>query len=268
MFEDQNNPAGTPPTNLPMEPDDMFADLESPEASAGLPEQPNALEAGMLKKAAPPRPSAPTPTPAPRVQPTAPATTEPAPMSYTMREPIVGKIILFVVLAVVLGGLGFGAWWVYNNIYKGGGLQNLLPNGTQQSVPTPPTTTEPEPSTEISPTTTETSTTTNVTTDMTNDSILFGEQLDTDRDGLDDIREKELGTDPENVDTDKDELKDGDEVIIWHTNPLNKDTDGDSFLDGEEVRNGYNPLGPGKLQILPPQTGSTSTNATDTNVNI
>jgi hypothetical protein len=280
MFEDQtNNPAGAPPANLPTEPDDMFAGVEGEEASAA-PEQPNALDAGLLKKtapAAPPRPSAPAPTPAPRIQTTASTPPmEEAQTAYTMREPILGKIILFIVLAAVLGGLGYGAWWVYNNLYKGGALGNMIPAGTEQPATTPPTNTEPAAApttTEGLPETTETATTSNVTSDMNNDSILFGEQIDSDKDGLDDIREKELGTDPNNADTDKDGLKDGDEVIIWHTNPLNPDTDGDGYLDGEEVQNGYNPLGPGKLQILPSQTGSTSTgatstNATGTNVNI
>ena len=85
---------------------------------------------------------------------------------------------------------------------------------------------------------------------MNNDKILFGEAVDSDKDGLDDVREKELGTDAYNADTDSDGLSDGDEVIIWKTNPLNPDTDGDSYKDGQEVRNGYNPLGAGKLIIV------------------
>ena len=48
--------------------------------------------------------------------------------------------------------------------------------------------------------------------------------VDTDGDLLTDEREKELGTDPNNP-----------------------DTDGDGYLDGPEVANGYNPLGEGKL---------------------
>jgi phosphoglycerol transferase MdoB-like AlkP superfamily enzyme len=46
---------------------------------------------------------------------------------------------------------------------------------------------------------------------------------DSDHDGLSDMREQALGTDP-----------------------YNPDTDGDGFSDGEEVMNGFNPLGPGK----------------------
>ncbi len=49
------------------------------------------------------------------------------------------------------------------------------------------------------------------------------------------------------IDSDRDGLTDGDELNIWMTNPNIPDTDGDGFSDGDEVRNGYNPLGAGKL---------------------
>jgi hypothetical protein len=47
---------------------------------------------------------------------------------------------------------------------------------------------------------------------------------DADNDGLTNIQEEQLGT-----------------------NPTNPDTDGDGFKDGDEVKAGYNPNGPGKL---------------------
>jgi len=70
--------------------------------------------------------------------------------------------------------------------------------------------------------------------------------IDSDQDGLPDVRETELGTDPRNADTDGDGLTDGDEVLKYGTNPLNADTDGDGYPDGTEVKNGYSPLGPNK----------------------
>jgi hypothetical protein len=72
-------------------------------------------------------------------------------------------------------------------------------------------------------------------------------KADPDQDGLTNLQEQQLGTDPNNPDTDADGLTDGQEVTIYKTDPLNPDTDGDGFLDGAEVKAGYNPNGPGKL---------------------
>ncbi|MFO7524771.1 MAG: OmpA family protein [Ignavibacteriaceae bacterium] len=58
---------------------------------------------------------------------------------------------------------------------------------------------------------------------------------DHDGDGLTYREEKELGTDPNNPDTDGDGLWDGDEVRKYYTDPLNPDTDGDGLSDGDEV---------------------------------
>lgn len=58
---------------------------------------------------------------------------------------------------------------------------------------------------------------------------------DKDRDGLTKREELELGTDPNNPDTDGDGLNDGDEVLKYKTDPLKADTDGDGLKDGEEV---------------------------------
>lgn len=93
------------------------------------------------------------------------------------------------------------------------------------------------------------------TDDLADEQILFGEPVDVDADGLDDDREKGLGTDPKHWDSDADQLSDGDEVVIWKTDPLNPDTDGDTYQDGAEVTNGYNPAGPGKI-FEPPVAGA------------
>ncbi|GAB4285988.1 MAG: hypothetical protein Kow0098_00650 [Ignavibacteriaceae bacterium] len=58
---------------------------------------------------------------------------------------------------------------------------------------------------------------------------------DHDMDGLTKREEEELGTDPENPDTDGDGLKDGAEVNTHLTNPVNPDTDGDGLSDGNEI---------------------------------
>ena len=67
---------------------------------------------------------------------------------------------------------------------------------------------------------------------------------DPDRDGLTNLQEFQLGTNPNNADTDGDGLKDGDEVNTYHTNPLLPDSDGDLIPDGVEVQTGTDPLNP------------------------
>lgn len=59
---------------------------------------------------------------------------------------------------------------------------------------------------------------------------------DDDGDGLSNSRENELGTDPNNRDTDGDGLNDGDEVNIYGTAPRSPDTDNDGLLDSEELQ--------------------------------
>jgi len=59
--------------------------------------------------------------------------------------------------------------------------------------------------------------------------------IDTDGDGLIDLDETSLGTDPLDPDSDDDGLNDGDEVNASFTNPLVQDSDADGLTDGAEV---------------------------------
>lgn len=70
---------------------------------------------------------------------------------------------------------------------------------------------------------------------------------DSDGDGLMDLLELEIGSNPQAVDTDLDGLDDYSEVKIYGSNPVKRDTDGDGYDDGTEIENGYNPIGSGKL---------------------
>ena len=67
---------------------------------------------------------------------------------------------------------------------------------------------------------------------------------DDDADGLSNLREAELKTDPKKPDTDEDGLLDGEEVQKYATNPLNIDTDADTVTDGDEITGGTNPNAP------------------------
>ncbi|RKY94040.1 MAG: OmpA family protein [Ignavibacteriae bacterium] len=58
---------------------------------------------------------------------------------------------------------------------------------------------------------------------------------DNDKDGLIKRVELEIGTNPDNPDTDGDGLQDGEEVNNYKTDPLNPDSDADQLKDGEKV---------------------------------
>lgn len=60
---------------------------------------------------------------------------------------------------------------------------------------------------------------------------------DSDNDGLPDVVEYDLGTDPYNIDTDGDGIDDYTEVMLG-LNPLSIDTDGNGVLDGDEDLDG------------------------------
>ena len=65
--------------------------------------------------------------------------------------------------------------------------------------------------------------------------VATGGPLDSDRDGLTDVDEGKWKTNPYDPDTDRDGLKDGEEVFTYKTDPLNPDSDGDLLKDGDEV---------------------------------
>lgn len=62
---------------------------------------------------------------------------------------------------------------------------------------------------------------------------------DSDMDGLTLDQENEIGTNPENSDSDNDGLIDGLEVNQYNTDPLSSDSDGDGLTDNDEIKN-YN----------------------------
>ncbi|MCX6780146.1 MAG: hypothetical protein NT034_03135 [Candidatus Magasanikbacteria bacterium] len=260
MFDDQQNADGVP-GNLPMEPVDMFAgtekDLPADEMPPEFPQTPNALSAGLLKK----KDGAGA---APDMNIQSPSMSSGA--MYEMKQPVLGKILLSVLLLAVLGGIGFGGWYFYNK-FKNSNAPVAVP-----TVNTINTNQVAKPAVDNSNNivadfvATNSVSSSEVSASMNNDKILFGESVDSDHDGLDDVREKQLGTNPNKADSDGDGLSDGDEVIIWKTNPLKADTDGDGYSDGSEVFHGYNPLGAGKLFNVPTSTSSTVNTSTTSTV--
>lgn len=244
MFDEQSQ-ASNAPKNLPTlptgqagEPIDMFAGVEKAEGAAP-PLTPDALAAGLLKK----KDDVVVPPNLPKIG-----------QELKMSAPILGKVLVSLVVVLLLGGLSYGGWWfLYGSKNKSAKLSPApAEQASQTQLPQSPAVPA------------------NIPAQINNDQILFGQAIDSDKDGLDDVREKEIGanhlnsdtdgdglndgdevivykTNPLNADTDTDGLSDGDEALIWRSNPLNPDTDGDSYPDGTEIRNGYSPLGPGKL---------------------
>ncbi len=239
MFEDTPQKNSMPPKNLPSEPVDMFSEVEKEDSIPG----PSALEAGALKK---------KPYGAGGIQ-TPPADMAGETVSYSVHEPVLGKVIMIVIILIIASGVGYGGWRLYS--YFTTPSEPGMPKMEEIIIEQPPATTITEPiPTEISnetPTTSledDTMATTSPEEESESDlTPIISQGIDTDKDGLDDAQEEQLGTDMNKTDTDSDTLSDGDEVLIWQTNPLNPDTDGDGYLDGEEIRNGYSPTGPGKL---------------------
>lgn len=64
---------------------------------------------------------------------------------------------------------------------------------------------------------------------------------DPDEDGLNNLEEFRLGTNPLMRDTDGDNLEDGYEINISKTNPLVKDSDSDGIEDADEIKLGTDP---------------------------
>ncbi len=162
------------------------------------------------------------------------------------------KLIFAAIAVVVLGGIGVGAYFLFFRsaseqvVPAQEDVAVVEPEPQTETEVTPEPVPEPEPAVDEVPAETEPDAT---------DPFFPGDQaaapLDTDGDGLDDMREAQLGTNPSLADTDGDGLSDREEVDIYGTDPLNPDTDGDGFLDGEEVRGGYDPKGPGRLFEIP-----------------
>lgn len=259
MFDDHPaTPQGPAPSNIPLgEPQDMF---EGTESVAPLPTTPvdmaipstgaSALNAGILK---------PKSTP-PSILETMPQAPSVMGDDNTIKEPKLSRGIMGTIMVVVIGFVLVGSgWFVYHMFTKDTPEVAVIPleivppvtnTSTDSGLPSNPTT----PSVDVAPATSS--------SDAIDHEIIAGESPDSDGDGIKDEHEKELGTDPSNWDSDSDDLSDGEEMLIWHTNPKNADTDGDTYKDGAEVKAGYNPSGTGRLAEIMSASSTPSTPAT------
>lgn len=238
MFDDQpilNNNSQIP-GNLPLgEPQDMFENVDTSNIPP-LPEGPrsgvsSALDAGILK----PKPSLNSQNQMVSMD------------QNTIKEPTFSRGIMSVVLFAIIGAVLLGTGWYLYKIFTKKDIPIVAP---VTNLPSPTVVEKEKVVSEEEPVSVLESGIVTSSEDSIDQEILVGETPDTDGDGIKDIREKELGTDSNNWDTDKDDLSDGEELFIWHTDPLKMDTDGDSYSDSKEIRAGYNPTGPGKIGEL------------------
>ena len=131
MFDDQpTNTAGTP-GNLPVEPEDIFENVEKETSAAPVsmpPAPPDALKAGLLKKK-----ENTEVLPMPPVKPAENGQINNQSLTYSVKEPVLGKIIIIFVLGCAMAGLIWGGWFLYGKFgSKSGKNQN-----NNQTTPAP-----------------------------------------------------------------------------------------------------------------------------------
>lgn len=148
-----------------------------------------------------------------------------------------GKIVTIVIIVLVVV-VGIGAIYYGFQYFASSATTKTTTTTTPPTVTTAPVVNTPAP---VATTTIETPVATVPVTE---------EAKDSDGDGLTDVEEKALGTNPNIADTDADGLTDWAEVKIYKTAPLNPDTDTDGYKDGAEVINNYDPLIPGNARLL------------------
>lgn len=240
MFDDTPQKNISPPNNLPIEPEDMFADVDQENSMVEpINNTPSAVEAGLIrKKALENHSNGDFYQNTVQTAPTEIMTEEKEIITsdYKVSQPVLGKIIKITIILIISSLIGYLAWRIFA-FFKMPTTEKTV--NTEKVVDINKTDNEIDEN--IKNETLESDVETRIILPMAEGAI------DTDRDGLSDEFELSIGTDPFNPDTDGDGLTDGDEVLIWKTDPLNRDTDADGYLDGEEVMNSYNPLGPGRL---------------------
>lgn len=158
------------------------------------------------------------------------------------------KVIVFLLAALVVAFLGIGAYLVYRIIKTRASVDivNQPIENAGEEASRPETETE-TPETETPPPPVREEETPEEEEPDETETPPPPQPTDTDNDGLNDLEELAVGSNPRFIDTDMDKLDDYSEVRIYRSDPVLRDTDGDSYDDGLEVQNGYSPTGTGKL---------------------
>ena len=168
----------------------------------------------------------PEPTPAPIVKVEAEEKKLDIPEEPKIKRSFPWKPIMIIgAVVIILGGLGAGGFFYYQNVYK----------------PSMERAAEKEEAGGI-----------DITQVGANgeETVIGAVIIDTDFDGLSDEEEEQYNTSIKNADSDDDGLTDREEIRVYLTDPLNPDSDDDNYSDGEEVINGFNPMGTGPLLDL------------------
>jgi preprotein translocase subunit SecG len=253
MFDDlkqQNNQSGSVPQNpnaLPQTPPppmtpaqplaDMFADVDPVAQNSQSPlVKPSAVQSGKIKPV-----SNTTFVPSQQA-----SSADPLMFSETSGNKL-NKIIIILVVVLLVLALGAGAYYM---IAVKGKIKPPVNDNQNTNQTDNANVNNNENTNEADMTDSDADGLTDVEEGQYNTNALLA---DTDGDSLSDREEvKTYKTDPLAMDTDVDGLNDGEEINVWNTNPLLADTDNDSYPDGTEVKNGYSPIGPGKLATSTP----------------
>lgn len=166
-------------------------------------------------------------------RPTVPATPPPASVSPAPVTPVPPRRAMSPVWLSVLGGgllavvagLGFFFW-----------------NRSAVNLPTPAIVATATAAPVVEVETTQPAATATPASDSAATATAMWQGEDADGDGLTNAAELDLGTGPDQPDSDQDELADGDEINRFNTDPLKADSDGDGLPDSVEMRQGLNPL--------------------------
>jgi hypothetical protein len=210
--------------NLPSEPqgsgEELFYDV-MPRGGGGEVVQPGSLPAAPVAAQAPAAPESPIMMSDEHLQPSSGG-------SHAL-----SRIIMFLAVALLAGG----GWYGYQNFYPDL-FKKLMP---APGIETPGQVAEPK----LDP-----AWAARYWAAGCDPLTLCGEQADPDRDGLLNVDEQTVGTDPNNPDSDSDGLSDGDELHVFLTDPLNPRTASDpEYNDGQYINGGYDVMRPTSTKL-------------------